>query len=197
MTHTSDAALWDRLRDGDKSALQQIYDREYPYLFNYGKKVFSDEHIVLDCIHDLFVDIWQRRERLGSTDSIRKYLAASLRRNVVHQLKKTQRIKTSEGIDEIHFDLHLAIEEIIIREEMQEERAMKLKASFDQLTPKQKEILYLRFYQGLEYEQIAEVLGLQYQSLRNAVSRAIKSLRSDLVLLILLWTEMKILEDAI
>ena len=73
----------------------------------------------------------------------------------------------------------------MIAQEMSEEQSIRLKSAWGKLTDKQKEILYLRFYQGLEYEQIAEVLDIKYQSLRNAVSRAIKSLRGDMLLLII------------
>lgn len=74
---------------------------------------------------------------------------------------------------------------MIIAQELNQEQAAQLKRAFDKLTAKQKEILYLRFYQGLDYEQIAEVLDMKYQSLRNAVSRAIKNLRGDMVIILL------------
>lgn len=138
-----------------------------------------------DSIHDLFVEIWQRHDSLGSTDSIRRYLATSLRRKIVSVLKKESKSQSVDSFDTIPFDVELAVDEVIIAQELSEEQAAQLKRAFDKLTAKQKEILYLRFYQGLDYEQIAEVLGMKYQSLRNAVSRAIKNLRGDMVIILL------------
>lgn len=182
---TNDEELWNKLREGQKTALSAIYNQEFQYLFNYGRKIFQRSELVEDCIHDLFVEIWNRHSSLGKTDSIRRYLSTSLRRKIVSVLKKESKSQSTDSFDQIPFDVELAIDEIIVAQEISEEQSLKLKAAFDKLTAKQKEILYLRFYQGLDYEQIAEVLDMQYQSLRNAVSRAIKHLRSDMIIIIL------------
>lgn len=185
MPPLQDEELWDELRNGHKAALQQIYNQEFEYLFNYGRKVFKRTAIVEDCLHDLFVEIWQRHQSLGPTNSIRRYLSASLRRKIISVLKKESKAQPTESFEQIPFDVELSIDEIIIAQEMNEEQTLKLKRAFDKLTDKQKEILYLRFYQGMDYDQIAEVLDIRYQSLRNAVSRAIKHLRGDLLLVII------------
>lgn len=185
MPPIDDSQLWDDLRAGKKSALKVIYDQEFQYLFNYGRKIFQRTELVEDSIHDLFVEIWQRHDSLGPTDSIRRYLATSLRRKIVSVLKKESKSQSVDSFETIPFDVELAIDEVIIAQELNEEQATQLKRAFDKLTAKQKEILYLRFYQGLDYEQIADVLDMKYQSLRNAVSRAIKNLRGDMVVILL------------
>lgn len=171
--------LWNKLRAGEKSALQAIYDQESGYLYNYGRKIFQDVTIVEDAIHDLFVEIWQKRERLGSTDSIRKYLAASLRRKVISGIKKQSKSQSVESFDQIDCNPELAIEELIISQEITEEKAAKLKKAFEALSSRQREIIYLKFYQGLDYEQIAEITGINYQSLRNTISIGIKKMRES------------------
>ena len=185
MPTIDDSQLWDNLRAGKKSALKVIYDQEFQYLFNYGRKIFQRTELVEDSIHDLFVEIWQRHDSLGPTDSIRRYLATSLRRKIVSVLKKESKSQSVDSFDTIPFDVELAIDEVIIAQELNEEQATQLERAFEKLTAKQKEILYLRFYQGLDYEQIADVLDMKYQSLRNAVSRAIKNLRGDMVVILL------------
>lgn len=185
MSSIQDEELWNALRDGQKTALSDIYNQEFQYLYNYGNKIFRRSDLVEDCIHDLFVELWKRHSSLGPTDSIRRYLATALRRKVVSVLKKESRSQSTDSFDQIPFDVELAIDEIIISQEISEEQSLKLKEAFDKLTAKQKEILYLRFYQGLDYDQIAEVLDMKYQSLRNAVSRAIKNLRGDMVSIII------------
>ncbi len=184
----SDVELWDELREGSRKALRKIYDSHFHYLYNYGRKIFQDTGLVEDSIQDLFVEIWQRHDRLGKTDSIRRYLAASLRRKIVATLKKMQKTQQVEGFEQIGFAAELAIEDILIAREMTEEQALRLKRAFDALSGRQKEVLYLRFYEGLEYEQIAEIVGIRYQSLRNLISGGIKRLRSELMAgIVWLW----------
>jgi RNA polymerase sigma factor (sigma-70 family) len=186
MQHTTDQHIWDRLRSGDKAALKEIYDSESGYLYNYGRKIFQDITLVEDGIHDLFVDIWNKRATLGPTDSIRRYLATSLRRRVIADMKKQSKSESVESFDQINCNPELAIDQIIIDGEISEEKAQRLKTAFGTLSSRQKEIIYMRFYQNLEYEQIAEITGINYQSLRNTISISMKKLRAEFVLLILI-----------
>lgn len=189
MDHTTDKDLWDKLRSGDKSALRHIYNAESDYLYNYGRKIFSDIQKVEDAIHDLFVEIWQKRERLGPTDSIRRYLAASLRRKVVEDLRKSARTQSTDDFSQVNFTAELAIEDLLINEEISSEKAARLNEAFKVLSSRQKEVMYLKFYQGHDYEQIAEITGVSYQSLRNIISASIKKLREAMIVSLILFLQ--------
>ena len=63
---------------------------------------------------------------------------------------------------------------------MAEEQRQQLKAGLSEVSDRQREVLFLRYYEGLTYEEISEVMDLQYQSIRNLVSRALKKLKARL-----------------
>jgi len=184
----SDIAIWEELRSGNRDAFQSIYKTEVQYLFNYGKKLFQDEVRVQDAIHDLFVELWDRREGLGKNDHIRKYLTVALRRKLVQVIKKDRRYEGDMDKEHVFFDPELSVEALIINEECSEEQSLSLKKAYESLTNRQREVLFLKYHQGLEYEQIADIVGIRYQSLRNVLSGAIKGMRiamaSVLILLI-------------
>lgn len=186
MKSNQEEALWARLRSGDKSALREIYDQEYGYLYNYGRKIFGDEELVMDAIHDLFVDIWQRHDSLGPTDHIRRYLGTSMRRRAIADLQKRSKVKNEEAIDQLDFQSELSVEGMMINAEMSAEQAERIRGAYEQLSKRQREIVYLRFYQGLDYEEISEVMDIGYQSLRNTLSKAIKNMRNALTVILLL-----------
>lgn len=177
---SEDIQLWEDLRSGNKDSLKLIYENEIHYLYNYGRKITGDYNLVEDCIHDLFVEIWQKHKSLGPTDSIRKYLAASLRRKIIYEAKKLQKSQPTDSFESFSFEAEISIDQLLINKELTEEQAQRLKNAFEQLTGRQKEILYLRFYEGLDYDQISEVVGIQYQSLRNIISSGIRNLREIL-----------------
>ena len=83
-----DQELWSKLKAGDKHSLREIYDLHLEYLLQYALRFSRNEDLIQDCIHDLFVEIWNRRESLGETNAIRPYLIVSLRRKLIRQLKK-------------------------------------------------------------------------------------------------------------
>ena len=67
-----DLQLWIRLKKGNQNAFKEIYDLHAGSLENYAKKFTSDIELIEDTIHDIFVQIWQKKESLSDTDSIIK-----------------------------------------------------------------------------------------------------------------------------
>lgn len=176
----SDQTLWTELKSGNRSALHRIYEGHVGFLYNYGKKFSLDSQSVEDCIHDLFVFIWMNRKRLGNTDNIRGYLALSLRRDILRFSNKSRLV--DEVREDSSFSAISNIEDWIMQGELEEEQSTKLKSAYESLTNRQREIIYMRYHQNMDYEQIAEALGVKYQSLRNLLSAAIKGLRTSMTL---------------
>ncbi len=181
MNTESDKVLWNKFRSGDRSAFKAIYQTEVQYLYNYGRKVFKDSVRTQDAIHDLFVELWDRRDRLGETDCIRKYLTVSMRRKLIATLKKERKLEGDMDGVILPFESTLSIEDFLIQREISEEQSSKLKTAYQTLSNRQKEVLYMRYYQGMNYEQIAEAVGIKYQSIRNLASAAVRGLRTSMV----------------
>jgi len=89
-------------------------------------------------------------------------------------------------MENMPFESEMSIEELIISQELSSEQLEKLKIAYRNLSNRQREILHMRYYQDIPYDQIAEMIGIKYQSLRNVVSMAIKGLRVALASIVLL-----------
>ena len=176
----NDAEKWSQLKAGDKSALEDIYRTHIQLLFHYGKRFSANEQLVEDCIQDLFSDIWRTRTNLNDTDSIRRYLLTSLRRRVIRQHQRLLKRQAPLEDNTHKFETELAPDERIIQQEKKTERHQQLQRSFQQLSDRQREIIYLKYYAELDYEDICEIMGLQYQSARNLVSAALRALKKHL-----------------
>jgi len=185
----SDKKIWNNLRNGDQKALEEIYRTYFSELYNYGKKLSKDENTVEDCIQELFVELWNRRDKLSETNAIKPYLFVSLKRKIFHTIKKLRK-STDTELEEKYFDSELAIDEILIAKETTAEQKSNLKTAFDELSDRQKEILFLKYYSELDYNEITEIMDMNYQSARNLVSRAIQKLSKHmLVFIVLLFGE--------
>lgn len=185
----SDKKIWNNLRDGDQKALEEIYRTYFSELYNYGKKLSRDENTVEDCIQELFVELWNRRDKLSETDAIKPYLFVSLKRKIFHTVKKLRK-STDTELEEKYFDSELSIDEILIAKETTAEQKSNLKTAFNELSDRQKEILFLKYYSEMDYDEITEIMDMNYQSARNLVSRAIQKLSKHmLVFMVLLFGE--------
>lgn len=181
----TDLEIWSSLKAGQQNALESIYNTHIDYLLQYGTRFTRDELLVEDCVHDLFVDLWKNRAGLGMTNSIRAYLLVALRRSIIKKVQKKLKHDAGKTPDDYDFQAELAIDEMIIAAELSEAQLQRLQKSMDNLSKRQREVLYLKYYQEVPYEEICEIMDIGYQSVRNLVATAIRTLRSLMELLVL------------
>jgi RNA polymerase sigma factor (sigma-70 family) len=176
----SETELWDSFRNGSDAAFACIYRQHAKVLFAYGIKIVRDRTLVEDCMHDLFLELWDRKGFLGHTDSIKLYLLKALKRKILRVLQTSNRFAATEELTETYnFTIEFSHEASLIAHQFTREQELKLKQAVDKLSKNQREIIFLRFYAGLSYEEIASLMGINYQSVKNLVFRSMKTLRSE------------------
>ena len=172
--------LWAKLKAGDTTALGDIYDIYIDVLYSFGMHYTEDKGYVMDCIHDLFLDLYKYRMKLAMTDNVKYYLFKSLKRKINRKYyKKVIPVSSyfQDSINEIDKRYTKSPEESIILAELASEKSFKLSVALNTLTDKQKRGLYLRYNQEKSYMEIAEIMGVSVESSRTTVYRAIKALR--------------------
>lgn len=173
----SDNELWEALREDDADAFTGLIRTYSRFLINYGRKFTSDSELIKDCIQDLFADIWLYRKTLSMATSVHTYLLVSLRRKI---LRATQSGFTRlEEADNYPFMVTFSIHEQHIEAETERHLLQQLNEAINSLPAKQKEVLYLKFYQNLSHYEIADLLNMQYQSVSNLIQRALAYLRKN------------------
>ena len=176
--HLTESALWAAFKDGDEKALAAMYDRFTGPLFNYGYKVLPETETVKDAIQELFIELWKRKASLSDTDSIKYYLFKSLRRKLTRIKGKLWKSgKSLEGTVEPFQSSH---EHYLIDQQVSGERRSRIIEMLDQLTPRQREAIFLRYFEELSYEQIAYIMELGKQAVYNHIHSGFKSLKRSL-----------------
>ena len=179
-TTYSDEDLWQLIKENQESAFTQLMERHFASLIHYGRKFSTDRALVQDCVQDVLVDIWLRRTSTQPITSIRTYLFAAVRHRICRLARQDQRFESiSVDVEETPFSITFSIEDKLIADEIDRERLHQLNLLMNQLPPRQKEIIYLRYYQGLEKDQIAAVLNINYQSVSNLLYRTLTNLRNQ------------------
>lgn len=162
------------LRSDSPEAHTLLMRRYGKVLFNYGRKFSSDPDFIKDCVQDVFVSIWTSRSTISQTASIKSYLLKSLRQRIFKEHTKWRNL----GLDEsCEFEAELNIEEKLIEEQFLFDLQLRMRRVIAGLPRRQREILYLHFYEELKHEEMAEVMGLSKQSLYNLLHQAVASLR--------------------
>jgi RNA polymerase sigma factor (sigma-70 family) len=177
-TITNDDELWSDMVNGSEKAFSTLFRKYHPRLVNYGKSITMHHNIVGDCIQDVFADIWLYRKNLGTPASVRAYLLSGLRKRIARKLERDPIFNRSSGIENIEFSASFTILDELISHEEIRSQVEYLNTLINQLSPRQREALYLRYHQQLSIEQIAEMTQMNYQSVANLLHRAIKQLRN-------------------
>jgi len=177
---TSDTLLWNNFRSGDEKSFEIIYRTYIKPLYLYGSKFTNNKELVLDCIQEVFVDLFIHRQNLGETNNIKLYLFISLKRKIIYSIHKKNLIQLFPD-EELPFLSIYSTEEEVSDQESEMELINKLSKALETLSPRQKEAIYLRFSCELKYEEICQIIELNNQSVRNLVHRAIEKLRKILI----------------
>lgn len=169
---------WSNFKGGDFASLGILFETYYQELFYYGIKIVAMPELVKDTIQDLFADVWERRNTMVSVDNFKAYLIISLRNELVHRINRIRKESLSEAIATLQFSF--SPEDFLISTEQSSEHSRLLAISMDGLTDRQREVILLRFFHGLEFHEISQVLKMNIQSVRNLLFRALDKIRKDM-----------------
>ena len=168
---------WHKFKGGDKKALAFIFKSYYSDLKAYGLKLTANEEMTKEAIQILFLKLWEKKNNLPDVHSPKAYLITTFRRTLIDLL----RIEKKDSAFKKEFSFHFSEKEWPVLNFTPTDNK-ELTKLINQLNPKQKEIIYLKFYNKLSYLEIAEALDINYQTVRNYMTKAIKFLRNHLKL---------------
>ncbi|MFC0186482.1 RNA polymerase sigma factor, sigma-70 family [Pseudarcicella hirudinis] len=184
--HRDDALLWDAFRRGDEEAFELIYRTHSSTLLSYGKRICPDHDLVKDALQDVFVEIWKRRENLRDLHTIKFYLFRVMR-NRLTLLMQNNLTSYGDDFPEKNEDLlSPSIDFILMEQETITHQQTKLQEAISSLPSRQREAIMLAFYEDFSNEEIAKIMGINYQSVLNHLNRAYLSLRELLTEITLL-----------
>lgn len=174
-TRTNDTVIWNEFRKGNERAFSLLFFKYSDLLLSYGYALTKDRELIKDCIQELFLDIWKRREQLGDLEKVNHYLLKAFRRILLRRARQDEKRRYMHNFADEYFDL--PTDEQIVLSEAEHFRSEYLADKINHLPQRQKEIIYLKYYQNLSYAEIGEIMGLQQQAAWNLFSRAVNKLR--------------------
>ena len=178
-TLSPDARWLQQLQHNDAEGLSLLMGKFYRDLYHYASKFTRDDGLVRDCIQEVFISLWERRETATAILSPRHYLLRAVKNKVLKALYKKDQVSYPFDLpDEYDFFQEFDIEQLIIEKQLSEEKAQLLRQALSSLSKRQHEVIYLKFYQHLDHGQIAEQMDISRQSVYNLLHESLQKLRS-------------------
>lgn len=171
---------WKAFKNGDTAAFSHLYQQYSAGLYNYGAKFSKDKDLIKDCIQELFVQIWASRNSIGDPDHIKNYLYKSFRNLILKNVSQRQKNQDFDETEDYEFNVSLNIEETLINDERRKQISEQLQLTISGLTARQREAIFLKFYEHLSYEEIAEIMGITVKASYKIMARSLNFLRDNL-----------------
>ncbi|SDL15682.1 RNA polymerase sigma-70 factor, ECF subfamily [Catalinimonas alkaloidigena] len=179
---SDDTALWNQFLQGDRDALSHIFLSHHKELMQYGRRIHPEEETIKDEIQELFVDLWKNRDGLSrNIENVRFYLFRGLRRRLIRSGQRQRRSQKISHQQEMGGETQPSAEYRLVAMQREEALQRQLYDWIDDLPPRQREAMYMRFFQEMRYEEIASIMAVHEQSVRNLIHLAIKTLRKNAV----------------
>lgn len=172
--------IWQAFKNGNQESFRELYYQYFAHLYEYGVRLISDKELVKDSIHDLFVKLWNNKNRLGDITNVRSYLLVSLRSTIYNRLQRNTRIKLVDEVDGLPFEMEFSVESKFVEKESQNRQTQLLLNALNRLSPRQKEAIYLRYFEEMGYEEIATIMEITVKATYKLTARGIETLRQVL-----------------
>ena len=171
-----DYILFEKIKKGDKKAFEALFHRYYGILCHYAALLVKNEAEAEEIVQELFVRIWEKREKIQIDTSLKNYLFRAVKNQSLNYIQHNQ-IKNQYAQKVIH-----ETEAVKTDDNNYAEIGLlhKIEESINSLPEKRQEIFRLSRQQGLKYREIAEKLNISVKTVETQMGLAIKTLREKL-----------------
>jgi RNA polymerase sigma factor (sigma-70 family) len=179
---------WQLLADGEQQGLYKCFDIFYDDLYKFGLSLYKNPEMVKEGINNLFIELWKIKHKLSGVTNIQQYVLTIYKRVLYKTYTDYTSLMPFEPLDqeliECSINAEQSYETILIASQQDEHLKKRLQNALSQLSPRQKEIIRMRYFEQTSFEQIAAETGLTERTIYNTLYNAIKILKEVFVLII-------------
>ena len=175
---SKDSEIAGRIRKGDKTEFESLFRSYYVSLVNYAKTLVRDHDTAEEIVQDLFVRIWQNKEKFKIKSSLNGYLFRSVHNRCIHNIEHLKVVSRHAETETMHYDNSVEDpSEILQYKDLQ----LRIARTLKRLPERSAEIFCMSRFDGLKYNEIAEKLSVSVKTVEVSMGRALKEFRKELL----------------
>lgn len=171
------ASLVTAFYDGDSSAFSELYNMYVQILYNYGIKLTSNEELLKDCIHDIFVKVHKKRDEHSRIDNFASYVIISLKNRLYDEYRHKAHLSDEDIAEQHPHRCSPDVEYEYLKDEDSMLKQSKVAMLMQNLTKRQRQAITLYYLEERKYDEICEIMNMNYHSVRNLMHRGMLKLR--------------------
>jgi RNA polymerase sigma factor (sigma-70 family) len=167
--------VWEKFCEGDSRAFSKIYYAYAQDMFAYGCCLTDNRDLIQDCIHEVFIKFFNNRKEI-QRGSVNFYLIKAMR-NELYRAFRDAKESVSVEENESEFTPVHSVEDLYIEKEQEETRHHTVRKILSILTPNQREAVHYRYIEERSLQEIADIMGINYQSVQNLIQHSLQKIR--------------------
>lgn len=162
----------------DHKAFEELFREYFSPLCAFARKFVYDTDTAKEIVHDVFLNLWEKKDQLDSEKSIKSYLFTSVNNRCLNYIRDNKKFDHSE----LSIEMLEKQGDIDSSDKMVEaETEIRIKKALDKLPEKCREVFELSRFEELKYSEIADKLGIAIKTVEAQMSKALKILREELI----------------
>ena len=163
--------------EGNDQAFGELYDMYVQMLFSYGMKLTTDQELLKDCIHDVFVKVYMKRHEKNAINNLCSYLIISLKNRLLDEFRRQTFTTPNEVEDYEYRRASDDVEHEYLSQERELMQSAKVAHLMRNLTRRQRQAITLYYLEERKYDEICGIMQMNYHSVRNLMHRGMLKLR--------------------
>ena len=162
----------------DKPAFEQLFRSFFPGLVLFAQKYVPDQDTAKEVVHNVFLNLWEKREQMDTSSSLKSYLFTSVHNRCLNHIRDQKKFNS----EEFRFEQLESSEFADGTDHLEEqELEQRIYDALQSLPEKCREVFTMSRFDGLKYKEIAEKLGISVKTVETQMSKALKILREKLI----------------
>ena len=164
--------------EGNDDAFAELYDLYIQMLSNYGNKLTQDQELLKDCIHDVFVKVYMKRGDKNGINNFASYLLISLKNKLLDEFRR-KTFTTEDAVENFEYRFSTSdVENDYLGQELQHLQMTQVSFLMQHLTRRQRQAITLYYIEQRKYDEICNIMQMNYHSVRNLMHRGMLKLRA-------------------
>lgn len=189
--HQAVVKNWKLLIEGEKQGLYACFSLFYDDLYRFGLSLYRNPELIKESIQNLFIELWKIRDRLAEVENIQQYVFTIYKRIIY---KTNQKLIHKEVLVDVDTEEIAAqyitvgsYETILIASQEDEHLKKRLRYALSNLSPRQKEIIQMRYFDCMSFKEISLKTELTERTVYNTLHNAVNVLRENMLCIGLLF----------
>lgn len=172
----ADLKLIEEISNGNKEAFKELYEKYIRQVFSFVYKISKDSKLTEEVVNDTMFEVWRGAENFKGNSAVLTWIFGIAHNKTMNELRK----KRPEALDPEEFSRFASSDETAEEIVVKKDRSERMNDALSELSPEHRTVLELTFYNGLSYQEIAEIMECPVNTVKTRMYYAKEKLKESL-----------------